>query len=114
MAGQGAGDRHTRTSTGPRSEGQGFLLHFLSWHKNQSRSTLGLSLSCLSHVPKAKGALRHLRPVPAAGNRTGGAAWLRVPWERPAEHRMGQPSVRNEERPLFTVTNGRGKKIKIL
>lgn len=34
-----------------------------------------------------------------------------VPWECPAEHAMGQPSVGNEERPLFTVTNKRDKKI---
>lgn len=45
--------QNIRTSTCPGTEGQGVLTHFLSWDKNQSRNTLGLSLSCpMSPRPK--------------------------------------------------------------
>lgn len=102
----------------PWSEGQGVLSHFCSQHKDHSRSTLGLSLSCpTSPRPKEPGSLCASPPAPhpqqweqdgVASAGTGDTA--AIPWECPAEHMTGQPSVRNEDRPLFTVTNKRDKK----
>lgn len=65
-----------------------------------TRSTLGLSLTC-PMSPKAAGSRTGCR------DRGHGAS---VPRECPAEHVLGQPPVRNEERPLFTVKRNKKPK----
>ena len=97
----------------PGIKGQGVLSRFHPSTRIKGRSTLGLSQSHpMSPRPKEPCSLC---ASPCGWEQDGGAGTgtgdTAVPQEHSAQHTMGRPSVRNEDRPLFTLTKGT-KKIK--